>query len=80
MLAEALLAMRRGQSADLAFVERGSVTVAECVAMAEGKTGALLGAACELGALAAVLEARPSDPAGAADLRLLTALITDREG
>ncbi|GAA3688486.1 family 2 encapsulin nanocompartment cargo protein polyprenyl transferase [Lentzea roselyniae] len=40
-----------GQSADLAFERRGDVTVAECVAMAEGKTAALLGAACALGGL-----------------------------
>ncbi len=42
-----------GQALDLAFEARGDVTVAECMAMAEAKTGALLGAACELGALAA---------------------------
>ena len=41
-----------GQSADLAFEERSDVDVAECRAMAANKTGALLGCACALGALA----------------------------
>jgi geranylgeranyl diphosphate synthase type I len=48
----------KGQALDLAFQERADVTVAECMAMAEGKTGALLGAACELGALAGGADAR----------------------
>ena len=52
VLTRALLDLCRGQSADLAFEQRGDVTLAECVTMAEDKTGALLGAACELGALA----------------------------
>jgi geranylgeranyl diphosphate synthase, type I len=52
VLTAALLDLCRGQSADLAFEQRGDVTLAECVQMAEDKTGALLGAACELGALA----------------------------
>jgi geranylgeranyl diphosphate synthase type I len=52
VLTRALLDLCRGQSADLAFEQRGDVTLAECVTMAEEKTGALLGAACELGALA----------------------------
>ena len=41
-----------GQLADLAFERRGDVTPAGCLAMAEAKTGALLAAATELGALA----------------------------
>ncbi len=41
-----------GQAADLAFERRTDVTPAECLAMAAGKTGALLGCAAELGALA----------------------------
>ncbi len=53
VLAGALQELCRGQSADLAFEKRGDVGLAECIAMIEGKTGALLGAACELGALAA---------------------------
>lgn len=52
VLTKALLDLCRGQSADLAFEQRGDVTLAECVTMAEDKTGALLGAACEIGALA----------------------------
>jgi geranylgeranyl diphosphate synthase, type I len=40
-----------GQSADMAFETRADVDLPECLAMAEGKTGTLLGCACELGAL-----------------------------
>jgi geranylgeranyl diphosphate synthase, type I len=40
-----------GQSADVAFEERQDVELAECLVMATGKTGALLGCACGLGAL-----------------------------
>ncbi|WP_149184389.1 family 2 encapsulin nanocompartment cargo protein polyprenyl transferase [Streptomyces sp. TRM49041] len=42
-----------GQQADCAFEERGplDVSLQECLAMAEAKTGALLGCACALGAL-----------------------------
>jgi geranylgeranyl diphosphate synthase, type I len=40
-----------GQSADVAFEGRRDVVLAECLAMAMGKTGALLGCACGLGAL-----------------------------
>jgi geranylgeranyl diphosphate synthase type I len=39
-----------GQSSDMAFERRADVTLAECVRMAEAKTGALLGRACALGA------------------------------
>jgi geranylgeranyl diphosphate synthase type I len=39
-----------GQAADVAFERRTDVTVAECVRMAAGKTGALLGQSCALGA------------------------------
>lgn len=49
-LSEALLSLVDGQSADLALSERTDVRREECVAMASGKTGALLGAACALGA------------------------------
>jgi len=51
-LSGALLELCAGQSADLAFERRTDVTMAECLSMAEAKTGALLGVACELGALA----------------------------
>lgn len=40
-----------GQCADIAFEERADVDLAECVRMATGKTGALLGGACSLGAV-----------------------------
>ncbi|MFD8493225.1 family 2 encapsulin nanocompartment cargo protein polyprenyl transferase [Amycolatopsis sp. NPDC059657] len=51
MLSTAVLQLLEGQAADLAFEDRADVAVSECVTMAEGKTGALLGAACALGAL-----------------------------
>ena len=47
----AVLNLVDGQSADVAFEQREDVDVAECVRMAEKKTGALLGCACDLGAL-----------------------------
>jgi geranylgeranyl diphosphate synthase, type I len=53
VLAAAIQELCEGQSADLAFEQRGEVTVGECLVMAERKTGALFGAACELGAAAA---------------------------
>ncbi|MGH3377964.1 MAG: family 2 encapsulin nanocompartment cargo protein polyprenyl transferase [Actinoallomurus sp.] len=40
-----------GQSADIAFEARADVDLPECLTMAEGKTGALLGCSCALGAL-----------------------------
>jgi geranylgeranyl diphosphate synthase type I len=40
-----------GQQADCSFEERSDVSLEECLAMAEAKTGALLGCACALGAL-----------------------------
>jgi geranylgeranyl diphosphate synthase type I len=52
-LTGALLELCAGQSDDLRFEERRIVSLAECMHMAEGKTGALFGAACALGALAA---------------------------
>lgn len=53
VLAEAVQDLCRGQAMDLAFERRGNVSVPECLAMIEDKTGALMGAACQLGALAA---------------------------
>ncbi|MCU1684356.1 MAG: Geranylgeranyl pyrophosphate synthase-like protein [Amycolatopsis sp.] len=50
-LSMAVLRLLEGQSADVAFEDRDEVALAECVEMARGKTGALLGAACGLGAL-----------------------------
>ncbi len=51
-LAEALLALVEGQNADLNLAGRARVGLAECVEMAAGKTAALLGASCALGACA----------------------------
>ncbi|NDU71311.1 polyprenyl synthetase family protein [Actinomadura sp. DSM 109109] len=51
ILARAVLDLVEGQRADLAFEERSDVTLDECLAMAAGKTGALLGASCALGAV-----------------------------
>ncbi|MTD59157.1 polyprenyl synthetase family protein [Amycolatopsis pithecellobii] len=52
VLMAAVLELIEGQSADLAFERRAEVSVDECRAMAAGKTGALLGAACALGVVA----------------------------
>jgi geranylgeranyl diphosphate synthase, type I len=62
VLATAVRELCAGQSADVAFEERSDVDVAECLAMVEGKTGALLGAACQLGAMAAGLPDEASAP------------------
>jgi geranylgeranyl diphosphate synthase type I len=51
LLGRAVQQLVEGQSADIAFEARGDVRLDECLAMAEGKTGALLGAACALGAM-----------------------------
>ncbi|MEC3981329.1 family 2 encapsulin nanocompartment cargo protein polyprenyl transferase [Amycolatopsis sp. H20-H5] len=51
-LSAAVLGLIVGQSEDMEFESRADVVPAECVRMAEGKTGALLGASCTLGALA----------------------------
>ncbi|GAA3521027.1 polyprenyl synthetase family protein [Actinocatenispora rupis] len=52
-LSAAVLRLVDGQTADVAFERRTDVTLAECLEMAGAKTGALLGCACELGALVA---------------------------
>ena len=52
-LAEAVSAMNAGQSMDMAFEERSSVTLEECLAMERGKTGALLTYASSVGAILA---------------------------
>jgi geranylgeranyl diphosphate synthase type I len=51
-----------GQFEDLAFERRDSVTVAECLAMAAGKTGALVSCSAAVGA---VLAGAPTDTIGA---------------
>jgi geranylgeranyl diphosphate synthase type I len=50
-LSAAVQGLVDGQSADIAFESRADVELAECLSMAGGKTGALLGCACGLGAL-----------------------------
>lgn len=51
ILSAAVQELLDGQVADLAFERRSDVGLAECLRMTEQKTGALLGAACSLGAL-----------------------------
>ena len=53
VLAGALLDLCQGQSADLAAETACSPDLEQCLNTAERKTGSLLGAACQLGALAA---------------------------
>ncbi|RFU84801.1 polyprenyl synthetase family protein [Streptomyces triticagri] len=57
-LAGCVIELCAGQQADCALEHRppGEVTLEECLAMAEAKTGALLGCACALGALYAGAE------------------------
>ncbi|MFI9269487.1 family 2 encapsulin nanocompartment cargo protein polyprenyl transferase [Kitasatospora sp. NPDC052896] len=50
-LAHCVVELCDGQQADCAFERRSTVSLAECLAMAEAKTGALLGCACAIGAL-----------------------------
>ncbi|WP_372669087.1 family 2 encapsulin nanocompartment cargo protein polyprenyl transferase [Amycolatopsis kentuckyensis] len=53
LLSQGVLDLLEGQAADVDFEQRDDVTPAECVRMANGKTAALIGAACQLGALLA---------------------------
>jgi geranylgeranyl diphosphate synthase, type I len=50
-LSGAVQGLVAGQSADIAFETRADVELTECLSMAGGKTGRLLGCACGLGAL-----------------------------
>lgn len=50
VLTSTVLRLCAGQSTDLAFEQRCDVGLDECVAMAAGKTAALMACACELGA------------------------------
>ncbi|MEU6173555.1 family 2 encapsulin nanocompartment cargo protein polyprenyl transferase [Streptantibioticus parmotrematis] len=50
-LASCVIELCDGQHADCDFEHRDDVSLRECLAMAEAKTGALLGCACALGAL-----------------------------
>jgi geranylgeranyl diphosphate synthase type I len=53
LLARTVRELVGGQVADVAFADRHDVGVAECLAMAHGKTGTLLGASTEVGAVLA---------------------------
>jgi geranylgeranyl diphosphate synthase type I len=53
LLLRATRELIRGQHEDLAFERRRDVTVAECLRMAAGKTGALLAASASIGAMLA---------------------------
>ena len=68
VLNAAVLELVGGEHADLAFERRHDVGVAECVAMAERKTGGLLAGACALGALFG--GGRPAAVAGLRDFAL----------
>jgi geranylgeranyl diphosphate synthase type I len=64
-LLTALVDLMRGQSQDVAFEKALHVRAAEYLAMAEGKTGALMGCACALGGVLA--GASPDRVAGLRD-------------
>ncbi|WP_091292362.1 family 2 encapsulin nanocompartment cargo protein polyprenyl transferase [Amycolatopsis xylanica] len=49
-LGAAVLQLQEGQNADVSFERRADVDLHECVSMSNGKTGALLGCACAIGA------------------------------
>jgi geranylgeranyl diphosphate synthase type I len=51
MLSAAVQALVEGQCADVDFEQRATVGLAECEGMAAGKTAALMGCSCALGAL-----------------------------
>jgi geranylgeranyl diphosphate synthase type I len=73
ILDEACLAMIEGQCLDLEFEERAQVSVEEYLEMIEKKSGALFGAALELGALTAGAEEALGELFGRAGLLLGTA-------
>ncbi|MCX4748254.1 family 2 encapsulin nanocompartment cargo protein polyprenyl transferase [Kitasatospora sp. NBC_01287] len=60
-LAHCVVELCDGQQADCAFERRSTVSLDECLAMAEAKTGALLGAACAIGALYGGASARVAE-------------------
>lgn len=60
-LRKAALELCAGQSADLAFEQCTKVWLPECLQMAQQKTGALFGVACQLGALAAGADSLVAD-------------------
>src|SRR5262249_38627850 len=51
MVATTVQELLNGQNTDLSLEQRAEVELAECVRMAEGKTAALIGCACALGAV-----------------------------
>jgi geranylgeranyl diphosphate synthase type I len=51
MLTAAVQELLNGQNADLSLEQRAEVELADCARMAEGKTAALIGCACALGAV-----------------------------
>lgn len=51
VLSSILYELVDGQHADISFEQRHDVELSECVRMAAGKTGSLLGGACSLGAI-----------------------------
>jgi geranylgeranyl diphosphate synthase type I len=51
LLTQMVVDLLNGQSADLAFETRTEIDLAECLRMAEDKTGALFGCSCALGVL-----------------------------
>ncbi|WP_020658527.1 polyprenyl synthetase family protein [Amycolatopsis benzoatilytica] len=61
LLTETTRRLIRGQLLDVAFEQRDDVTLAECVAMAAGKTGALLSASSAIGAVLAGAPAEVTD-------------------
>jgi geranylgeranyl diphosphate synthase type I len=82
LLARTVRELVGGQVADVAFADRDDVGVEECLAMAHGKTGTLLGASTEVGA---VLAGAPAGARGAlrtfgAELGLAFQLIDDLLG
>lgn len=61
VLADVLVDLCEGQSADVAAETAAPADVEQCLTTAARKTGALLGAACRLGALAAGADAAAAD-------------------
>ncbi|WP_460368977.1 polyprenyl synthetase family protein [Actinocorallia lasiicapitis] len=61
VLTAAVVDLCLGQAADLRFETGTGIALEECLAMAAGKTGAVLGAACAMGALAAGAPAPDAD-------------------
>lgn len=64
-LNEAVQQLIAGEYADVTFQDRPAVAIAEAQAMAQSKTGALIAAACALGAVAAGADEARVEPMGA---------------